>query len=457
MTDGPDDREHEHELEEAVDEAEAAAARAERAGADAEQAEAGAEQAEARAERAEAGARQARDAAQAAEAGAESEVVALAAAALAENVDPEDPLLDTAVRRIAAEVTEEQPFGKPGPPTSRSSPFRLGLFGGLGLLTAYGLVQALAAVRSVLILLLISGFLAVGLNPAVEFFERHGIRRSRAVGIVLVVVLLGFAGVLLAIVPPIITQTGDFVTQAPQYLEDLKSNSTVKDLDNRFHFIAQAQSFLKSPTLATSALGGVLGVGKVVFSAIFSAITVLTLTLYFMSSLPSMKEAAYRAIPRSRRARVGVLADDILERVGGYVAGALTIAACAGVSSFVLLLVTGVPYPVALALVVMVTDLVPVIGATIGAVIVSAVAFTNDVQTGLIVAAFYVVYQQVENYLLYPRVMKRSVDVSPAVTVVAVLVGGGLLGIVGALLAIPVAAAIQLVLSEVLVPRQDAS
>lgn len=372
-----------------------------------------------------------------------------------DEVHPEDPLLDTAVRRIEAQATEEQPFGVPGPPTSRRSPFRIGLLGGLGVLTAYGLVLALSAVKSVLILLLISGFLAVGLNPAVEFFERHGIRRSRAVGIVLVVVLLGFTGFLFAIVPPIIDQSTQFFDEAPRYLDDLRANPTVADLDNRFHVIKQAKSFVESPDLAANALGGVLGVGKVVFSAIFSAITVLTLTLYFMSSLPSMKQSAYRALPRSRRARVGLLTDDILERVGGYVAGALTIAACAGVSSFVLLLSAGVPYPVALALVVTITDLVPVIGATIGAVIVSAVAFTEDVQTGLIVALFYLIYQQVENYVLYPRIMKRSVDVSPAVTIVAVLVGGALLGIVGALLAIPIAAAIQLVLVEVVVPRQD--
>lgn len=448
--------------EAAEDKAEEAEGKAEQAEDKAERAEAGAEEAESGAERALAGAERARDGAEQAQAGAElaeteAEVIARTASVLADNVHPDDPLLDTAVRRIAAEVTEEAPYGKPGPPTSRSSPFRLGLVGGLGLLTAYGLVQALAAVQSVLILLLISGFLAVGLNPAVEFFERRGISRGRAVGIVLVVVLLAFAGVLFAIVPLIIDQTGAFVKEAPGYLDDLKRNGTVKSLDDQFHVIKQAQSFLKSPSLASGAVGGVLGLGKVVFSAIFSTITVLTLTLYFMSSLPAMKEAAYRGVPRNRRARVGLLTDDILERVGGYVAGALTIAACAGVSSFIVLLLTGVPYPVALALVVTVTDLVPVIGATIGAIIVSAVAFTEDVRTGVIVAAFYLVYQQVENYLLYPRVMKRSVDVSPAVTVVAVLIGGALLGIVGALLAIPIAAAIQLVLSEVWVPRQDAN
>lgn len=414
--------------------AEAAADRAEVAEHEAASSEAGAQRAD-------------RDAREAARGAAEA----------ASHVPPDDPLLDTAVRKIEAQATDDQPYGVPGPPTSRRSPFRLGFFGGLGFLTAYGLVHALAAIQSVLILLLISGFLAVGLNPAVEFFERRGVSRGRAVGLVLVLVLLGFTGFLLAVVPPIIDQTQQFVKEAPTYLDDLLRNKTVRDLDNRFHVIKQANDFLKSPNLAANAFGGVLGVGRIVLGAVFSAITVLTLTLYFMSSLPAMKAAAYRAVPRSRRARVGLLADDILERVGGYVAGALTIAACAGVSSFVVLLATGMPYPVALALVVMLTDLVPVIGATIGAVVVSGVAFTQSLQSGLIVAIFYVVYQQVENYVLYPHIMKRSVDVSPAVTIVAVLVGGSLLGIVGALLAIPTAAAIQLVMVEVVAPRQDAS
>jgi predicted PurR-regulated permease PerM len=377
------------------------------------------------------------------------------AALAAKDIDPDDPLLDTDIQRIAAEVTEDQPYGKPGPPTSRWSPYRVGLFGGLGVFTAYGAVKLLAAVQSVLVLLLISGFLAVGLNPVVEFLERGGLRRSRAVAIVLVGVLIAFAGFLFAIVPPIVDQTRQFIEEAPGYLDRANQNSTIKDLDERFHFIQQSKDFLESPGLATSALGGVLGVGKVVFSAVFSAITVLTLTLYFMSSLNNMKAAALRAVPRTRRARVAVLADDILGRIGGYVGGALVISAIAGITSFILLLSFGVPYPVALALVVLVTDLIPVIGATIGAVIVTSVAFTEGASVGIPIAIFYLAYQQIENYVLYPRIMKRSVDVSPAVTIVAVLVGAALMGVVGALLAIPIAAAIQLVLSEVFVPRQE--
>jgi predicted PurR-regulated permease PerM len=345
----------------------------------------------------------------------------------------------------------------PRPLTTRTA-FRIGFMATLGGLLAYGLVHAIAATKSVLILLLVSAFLAIGLNPAVEALQRRArLSRSRAVGVVLAVVLLLFVLFLLAIVPPVVHQTQQLVDKGPDYLDQLLRNRTVRRLDAQSHVIAKAKAALKSPTLAANVFGGVLGVGKAVFGAVFSTITVLTLTLYFMASLPAMKRAAYRAVPRSRRERVALLADDILERIGGYVAGALTIALCAGVSSFLVLLICGVPSPVALALVVMVTDLVPVIGATIGAVIVSSVAFAHDLKAGLVIAAFYLVYQQFENYILYPRIMKRSVDVSPAVTIVAVLLGGSFMGIIGALLAIPTAAAVQLVMIEVVLPHQEAS
>lgn len=334
--------------------------------------------------------------------------------------------------------------------------YRVGFLLALGAFTAYALVSALLLVKSVLILLVISAFLAVGLNPTVEYLLRRGLPRSRAVATVLLTVVLGFVGFLFAIVPPIVDQTSQFVDKAPEYVDTLLENRTVRDLDDRFHVLQKAKDALQSPDLAGNVFGGVLGVGKVVFSAVFSTITVLTLTLYMMSSLPGLKTAAYRLAPASRRERVAFLADDILGRMGGYVAGALSIALCAGLSSFLLLLAADVPYPIALALVVAVTDLVPLIGATLGAIVVSSVAFAHDVRTGVIVAIFYLIYQQVENYVLYPRIMKRSVDVSPLATIVAVLIGGSLMGVLGALLAIPLAAAVQLVMVEVVLPRQEA-
>jgi len=369
---------------------------------------------------------------------------------------PDDPLLDTAVRRIEAQADEENPFGVPGRPMNQRSPFRIGFTAALGVAVAYALVQSLIAVRGVLVLLLVAAFLAIGLDPAVQFLDRRGLPRGRAVGVVLLGVLLFFFGFGMAVVPPIIEQGTEFVQAVPGYLADLQANPRIADIDRRYGVLDQVQASLDDPArLGSTVFGGVLGVGRIVLSAFFSTFVVLILTLYFLANLPSIKALAYRLVPRSRRARVGLLSDEVLTRVGGYVAGALTIAAIAGCTSFVALVLLGVPYPVALALLVALTDLVPLVGASIGAAVVVLVAFTVGIEVGIIAAVYYFAYQQLENYVLYPRIMQRSVDVSPAATVVAVLVGGSLLGVVGALLAIPIAAGVQLLLAEVVSPKQD--
>lgn len=414
-----------------------------------------AEQTAERAERAEAGAVDARAGAEQARAGA---VAAGAAAVDAASLvaPPDDPLLDTAARKIEAQVDEENPYGLPGRPLSSRSPFRLAFTAALGVAVAYGLVKALIAVQPVLVLLLTAAFLAIGLNPAVESLERRGMRRGVAVLLVLVGVLLFFTGFGFAVVPPIVDQAQDFADRAPEYVAQLQGNERIASLDERFGLLERLERALDDPErIGVTAAGGVLGVGKVVFGFFFSALTVLIVTLYFLASLPAIKTQAYRLVPRSRRARVGLLSDEILSRVGGYVAGAVTIAGLSSVSTFLLLRVLGVDYAVALAMLVFLTGLIPLIGATIGAVFVTAVALFSSIQAGVVCAVFFLIYQQVENYLLYPHIMQRSVDVSPAATVVAVLVGGSLLGVLGALLAIPIAAALQLVINEVVVPRQD--
>jgi predicted PurR-regulated permease PerM len=381
-----------------------------------------------------------------------------AAAVAIEAADDDDPLLDTAVRQLEAGVTDDKPFGELGAPIAPRSPFRIAFGAALGVGVAYVLGQAVVAARQVLILLLISGFLAIGLNPPVEALQRRGMSRRQAVMVVIGTVLTFFVAFAIAVVPPIANQANDFVKDLPNRIAQLQENDTVRDLDERFGLLDEAKQAALDATKEGGGLriaGGVLGVGTVVLSTTFSVFTVLILTLYFLSSYPGMKRAAYRLVPRSRRARVGLLADEILNRIGGYVAGALTIAAIAGVTSAVFLSVIGVPFAIALAMVIAILDLVPLVGATIGAAIATLVAFTVSPTVGLTSLAFYVAYQQIENYVIYPRVMRRTVDVSPAATIVAILVGAALLGILGALLAIPVAAAIQLIGSEVVVPRQD--
>ena len=396
--------------EHAAEEAEQDAERAERA-------EAGAEQAESRAERAE----------------EESEEI----------------------RRELGPGSEDPQFGRLGRPIRRDSPFMIGFLGALGVFVAYFFVQAVVQARSVIILIVVALFLAIGLNPTVEWMVARGIRRGLAVLVVFLVVIGAFVGFGYAVLPPVIQQSNDFVSQLPHYLHQLRQDRTIRNFDDDYHVIAKAQAYVRSGQLGTRAFGGIVGVGRVVLNAVFSAFSLLIMTLYFLAALPSMKRQAYRLVPSTRRERVSLLSDEVINRIGGFVSGALTVAFIAGASSYVFLLVVGLPFALALAVFVAIFDLVPLVGASIAAVVVSLLGFTQSAGVGIACIVFYVAYQQFENYVIYPRVMRRAVDVPAPVTVVAVLLGGALLGVVGALLAIPVAAAVLLVVRQVAIPRMD--
>jgi predicted PurR-regulated permease PerM len=419
---------------------------AEQAAEQAKQAEAGAEQAEASAEQAESEAEAARDDAKA-EADRAEEAVELVAPA-------DDPVLDPEVREVEARVDEDNPYGRPGRRLSRRSPFAIGFLGGLGVLLAFVVGLAIADTRQVLVLILVAAFLAVGLDPLVTWLTDRGLRRGHAVLVVVVLVLLVLAGFVAAIAPPIASQTTQLVHQGPSYVQRLDRNPTIARFDAHYHVVRKVQERAQKG-FSISALGGVFGVGKAILSALASLLTVVILTMYFLANLPGIKGIVYRAVPRTRRARVGLLADEMLARVGGYVLGNLATSLVAGTTSFVWLVAWGIPYPVALAVFVAVTDLIPLIGATVGAIIVSVVALFHGLVPGIATIVFFLIYQQFENYILQPRVMRRTVDVAPLVTVLSALVGAALLGILGALIAVPFAAAIQLLVTEVLYPRQD--
>jgi predicted PurR-regulated permease PerM len=247
------------------------------------------------------------------------------------------------------------------------------------------------------------------------------------------------------------------IDSAPGWLEQLEGNRRVQNLDEKYDILETAKERLQDPDLAETAFGSVFSVGLAVLSGLFNAFLIFVLTLYLLGALPQIKRSMYDLAPASRRQRVTYLGDEILRRVGDYVAGAFLIATCAGVSSFIFLEIVGLGrYAVALALVVAILDFIPLVGATIGASIVILIGFATEPKIGLACLVFYVAYQQIENYFIYPRVMSSSVDVPAVVTVVAVLIGGTLLGVVGALLAIPTAAAVLLILREVYQRKQDA-
>jgi predicted PurR-regulated permease PerM len=359
--------------------------------------------------------------------------------------------------RPAAPLDEghDPQFGRPGRPLRRDSPFMLGFLGALGVFLAWFLTQALVEARGVLVLIVVSLFLAIGLNPAVEWLMARNMRRGVAIGIVFLGVIAAFVGFGFAVVPPVVEQSNAFAQEVPNYLDDLRKNSTVRQLDEDYGIIERAKDYVTSGDLGQRAFGGLVGVGRVVLNAVFGALSVLIMTLYFLAALPSMKRQAYRLVPATRRERVTLLGDEILSRIGGYLSGAFVVAFIATLTSYVFLLVIGMPYALALAIFVGLLDLIPLIGATIAAVVVSLVGFTESVTIGLACVAFYVAYQQFENYVIYPRVMRRAVDVPAPLTVVAALIGGALLGVVGALLAIPTAAAVLLIVRQVAIPRMD--
>ncbi|MEU1392457.1 MULTISPECIES: AI-2E family transporter [unclassified Nonomuraea] len=350
--------------------------------------------------------------------------------------------------------TTALPFGRPGRPFG-STPFVFGFTAALGVLTAWLLVQALTASASMLLLIVTSLFLAVGLDPAVRWLEEHRLPRWAAITAVFTAVIVLFAGFAMAIIPALSEQAGQFAEQLPTYIQQLQNNPQIRDLDQRYQLLERLQAYLTSGDLGRQVFGGLLGIASIVVSAVFSTLTVLILTLYFLGALRSITRTGYRLIPRSRRDRARLLGDEILDRVGGYVAGNLIISLIAGVTTFVFLSIAGVPYALALAIIVALTDLIPLIGAFIGAGIATLVALFASLPVAIATLIFFIVYQQIENYLIAPKVMKSSVDVPAAATIVAALIGGALLGVVGALLAIPVAAAIQVIVNHVVLPRQE--
>jgi predicted PurR-regulated permease PerM len=350
--------------------------------------------------------------------------------------------------------------GRPPPPPLVADPrwptrriFGAAFTAAAGAIVAYVLLNAIGQVAGVLLLIVLALVFALGLDPIVSWLARHGLRRIYGVAAVTVAFLLIMAGVFAAIIPPIVSQVNQLVTAIPELITRLQDRSgLIGRLNERYHLLDALKAQVSGGSGGLP-LGGVLNIGVAIFGTLTATVTVIVLTIYFLANLPSIRRALYRTVPASRRARVTELGDEISARVGGYVLGNLFTSVVAGVGTFVFLEIVGVPYAVALGVLVAVLDLIPVVGSTIGGILVTLVALS--VSTGVAIASliFYVVYRLVEDYLLVPRVMDRAVDVPPVLTIVALVIGGSLLGVAGAFLAIPTAAALQLVITRVIWPR----
>ncbi len=367
----------------------------------------------------------------------------------------------SALRRVKKSGPTNVDYGKAGNPVNTSNPFYFGFMVTAGALIAFTLLQALASASAVFILIIISLFLAAGLNPAVLFFQNRGLKRGVSVGAVMGLVLLFVAAFIAIAAPPLIDQGNQLVNNAPQLVRDLNNNAFLNDLNNRYGVIDSLQtkidSVIKDGQFAITAFGGVIGVGKAVVSGLVSTLTILVLTLYFLAALPQVVDISLRFVPATRRDRVSKLTNAIIARVGSFVGGQGIIAILAAVFILVMGLIIGMPYPAPLAMVVLVCGFIPLVGHFIGMSIVSLVSITKSPTTALIALGSYIIYVQIENYVITPKIMRKSLAIPGLVTIIAALLGTSLLGLIGGLLAVPIAAAVLLIIDEVVFPRADQS
>ncbi len=364
--------------------------------------------------------------------------------------------MQQAVDQAAAIAEETGGLGRLGRPMNRRSPFFVGMAAAAGVAVTYGLAELVIRARSVLVLIGLALFIAAGLDPAVSWLTRRRLPRWSAVIVVLLVVAAIVAGFVAAAIPPLTAQVTALAHELPHYMTSLQDhNSELGKLNARYHVEQRLTKLLSSK--GTALVGGVLGAGELVLSAASAMLVVIVLVVYFLAAMPRIKLFFYRLAPASRRARVILIGDEIFDKVGGYMLGNFLTSVIAGLGTWAWLEIFGVPYPVLLGLLVALLDLIPMIGSTIGGAIVSLVALTVSLPVAVATLAFYIGYRLAEDYLIVPRIMGRTVAVPAVVTVVAVLLGGALMGLIGALVAIPAAAALRLLLHEVTFRRLDAS
>jgi predicted PurR-regulated permease PerM len=333
-------------------------------------------------------------------------------------------------------------------PVSLRTIFRWAVVASLGVFLVSLGVLAVYTVRGILVLAIIALFIAVSLDPAVRWLVRHGVRRSWAVALIFVIAFLAVGGLLAAVIPPLVREGAALSDDLPRYIDQLTERSRrLREFGDRFGLTDRLREL--AADLPAEIGANVLGFVRSFFGAVFTTLTVTVLTIYFMANLPKLQEGVVRLFPGPARRHIRRTVDVTVDKVGAYMIGNILISLAAGVSTFIVLTVLGAPFALPLAVVVAITDLIPMIGATLGAVVcVGVTALSSDLwPTTVLVAIFFVVYQQLENYLIAPRILRNTVDIPALAVLLAALIGGTVLGLVGALMAIPIAAVVKVLMS----------
>ncbi|MBT2486067.1 MULTISPECIES: AI-2E family transporter [unclassified Microbacterium] len=342
---------------------------------------------------------------------------------------------------------------------ARTNPFKFGLLGALGVLVALTLGGIVEQLGTVLVYVGVALFLSLGLDPVVRFIEKK-LPRAAAVAIVVAVVLLAFAGIIFAIVPLVVEQINNLIKDGPKMVDDFMKSQWFTDVSGQFgptieEAVQGGLSFVQNPDNFVDIGGGVVAVGAGIAGAITGITIVLILTLFFMASLRSMKRTAVRFVPAYQRDTFSELLEDVSGAVGRYVIGQASLALINGVLSLIFLTIIGAPVPALLALIAFIGSTIPLVGTLTASIINSLICLFVSPVTALIAIGYYLVYMQIEAYVLSPRIMSKAVAVPGALVVIAAVAGGALGGVLGALVAIPVAASIIIVIQKVTFPAQD--
>jgi predicted PurR-regulated permease PerM len=346
----------------------------------------------------------------------------------------DEPLVE-AERAAAGISSATWPLGPPGRPLNRRSPFYVGVMAAAGAFVSVGVVYLMFLAADALVLVSLALFLAIGLQPAVTRLVRHRFTYPLAVATVVTAIVLLLGGFVAAAVTPLVNES----RQISAYLHSLDDPSSLLGrLNHQFDVVEHLRRMVGPPT-----------------EAVTSLLVVLVLSVYFLADMPRIRRGLYRLVPASRRPRAILIGDQIFDKVAAYLLGNALISLIAGSATFIWLTAFAVPYAVLLAIMVAVLDLVPVVGSAIAGAVVALMALTVSPTVCAATVGFFVTYKLVEDYVLLPRIIGRAVAVPAVVTVVAVLVGGVLMGVPGALVAIPLAAAALLIMREVTVPRLD--
>ncbi|MBS1906558.1 MAG: AI-2E family transporter [Actinobacteria bacterium] len=375
----------------------------------------------------------------------------------------------TAAPDEGAEKAPHRTYVEAAPPrasfwTRIDKPFVFGFLVTLGALAAILLGLALSSLSTVLIYIAFALFAALGLDPAVRWLEKRGLSRAWSVVTVIAAFALVLVVIVLAILPTVIDQIATFVTSIPGTIRGFTHTEFYHWLEDRFgvgltDLVTEVQKFLSDPTRIAQIGGGALQIGTGIAAGIATGISggliVIVLTLYFLATLPSMKTGLLRLAPARDRKGIDRITEQITESVGGYVIGMVGLAFINAVIVFILYLVLGLPFPPLMATVAFLITLIPLVGSVLFWIIGTGIALFTSPLLALIFAAIYVVYMQVEAYVITPRVMSKAIAIPGSLVVIGALVGGTLLGLLGALIAVPVTASILIIIKQVWIPRQD--